>query len=67
LKDKTKENNSESNKRGRTGRKRLFAYSFFIMDIKIKMYVAFGSSMNSEGSAFDRTLEMPRSAGRTLS
>jgi len=51
LKDKAKDNSSESNKRGRTGRKELFTYSFFLMDLDKKIYVAFGSSMKSKRDA----------------
>ncbi len=66
LKDKAKENGSESNRKGRTGRRRLFAYSFFIMDLKTRIYVSFGSSMKSERGAYDRALEMLRSTGITF-
>jgi transposase len=66
LKDKAKENNKDSNKKGRSGRRRLFAYSFFMMDLKTRMYVAFGSSMKSEKDAYDRPLEMLGSTGITL-
>jgi len=45
LKDKAKDNNSESNKRGITGRKKPFTYSLFLMDLDKKIYIAFGSSM----------------------
>ena len=66
LKDKAKENGNESSKRGRTGRKRLFAYSFFMMDLKTRIYIAFGSSMKSERDAYDRAIGMLRSTGITL-
>ena len=37
-------------------KRRLFAYSFALMDLKTRMYIAFGSSMKSEREAFDRTM-----------
>ena len=66
LKDKAKENSNGSSKKGGSGRRRLFAYSFFMMDLKTRMYVAFGSSMKSERDAYDRALEMLGSTGITL-
>jgi len=39
-------------------KKKLFAYMFAIMDLKTRMYVAFGSSMKSEKDAFDRAMMM---------
>jgi transposase len=47
-KDKTKEYSGT----------KAFVYSFKLMDIKSKMYVAFGMSLRSEKEAFDRALEM---------
>lgn len=51
LKEKGKEN---KNKR----KKRLFAYTFRIMDIKSKMYIAYGTSLKSEKDAFEKALKM---------
>jgi len=34
----------------------LFAYMFAIMDLKTRMYIAFGSNIKSEKDAFDRTM-----------
>jgi len=39
-------------------KRKLFAYMFAIMDLKTRMYVAFGSSMKSEKDAFDRAMMM---------
>ncbi len=39
-------------------KRRLFAYSFALMDLKTRMYIAFGSSMKSEREAFDRAMTM---------
>ena len=67
LKDKAKENpvNSEEgrNKVSKIHRKRLFAYSFAIMDLDTRMYVAFGSSMKSEREAYDRAMNLLPSTG----
>jgi len=35
-----------------------FVYSFKLMDLESKMYVAFGMSLKSEKEAFDKTMEM---------
>jgi transposase len=67
LKDKAKENGDESDKRVRSsGKKRLFAYSFFVMDLETRMYVAYCSSMKSEREAYDRAIAMLHSMGITL-
>ena len=67
LKDKAKEDSNGSSKKGRIGRRRLFAYSFFLMDLKTRMYVAFGSSIKSERDAYHRALGMLKSIEMTLS
>jgi len=58
LKDKAKENRNEGddNDKGKQSAKKrkVFAYSFRLMDLKTKM--AFGSSMKSEKEAFDRAM-----------
>ena len=66
LKDKAKENSDSDKKSKSVGRKRLFAYSFFLTDLKTRMYVAFGSTMKSEREAYDRALTMLRTAGIVL-
>ena len=63
LKDLAKENPEKDKKNGagaapKEHRKSLFAYSFALMDLKTKMYIAFGSSMKSEKEAFDRAMTM---------
>ena len=47
-------------------KKRLFAYSFAIMDLKTRMYIAFGSSMKSERGAYDRAMKLLSSMGIEL-
>ena len=59
LKDKAKENRNEGddNKGKQSAKKRkAFAYSFRLMGLKTKMYMAFGSSIKSEKEAFDRAM-----------
>ena len=67
LKDKAKENpvNREEgrNKVSNVHKKKLFAYSFAIMDLDTRMYVAFGSSMRSERGAYDRAMNLLSSTG----
>ncbi len=67
LKDRAKENpvNREDgkNKVSKIHKKRLFAYSFAIMDLDTRMYVAFGSSMKSERGAYDRAMNLLSSTG----
>ena len=61
LKDLAKENPEKDAENGaaaapKENKRRLFAYSFALMDLKTRMYIAFGSSMKSEREAFDRTM-----------
>ena len=69
LKDHAKENASSENDVRKSGnhRKRLFAYSFAIMDLKTRMYISFGSSMRSEREAYDRAIDLLSSIGIELS
>ena len=67
LKDLAKENSGnreeKDGKRSKAHKKRLFAYSFAVMDLKSRMYIAFGSSMKSERSAYDRAMDLLSSIG----
>ena len=67
LKDKAKENpgNGEGNrdKVSKIHRKKLFAYSFAIMDLDTGMYIAFGSSMKSERETYHRAMNLLSSTG----
>ena len=66
LKDLAKENHGDGKDRGKRTkghRKRLFAYSFAIMDLETRLYIAFGSSMKSEREAFDRAMKFLSSMG----
>lgn len=49
-KDKAKESNAKEAK--------AFVYSFKMLDLESKMYVAYGMSLKSEKEAFDRAMEM---------
>ena len=55
LKDKVKNIKTHS-KRGY--KKKLFAYSFKLIDLKSNMYVGFGTSLKSENEAFLETIKM---------
>lgn len=56
-KDKAKENKEiETDKKSK--KKKAFVFSFKLMDLKTKMYVAYGTSLKSEKEAFDRAMEM---------
>ena len=67
LKDLAKENSGnreeKDGKKSGTHKKRLFAYSFAIMDLGTRMYIAFGSSMKSEREAYDRAMKLLSSMG----
>lgn len=43
-----------------------FVYSFRLLDLQSRMYVAYGASFKSEKEAFDRALEMRRECGIKL-
>jgi transposase len=47
-------------------KKKLFAYSFRLMDLGTRMYIAFGSSLKSEKEAFNRAMRMLRRTDITL-
>jgi transposase len=65
LKEKAKENREESKKQEQNGekaKKASFAYSFRLMDLSTKMYVAWGSSMKSEKDAFEKAIQLLKTA-----
>ena len=66
MKDRAKESSDSDGNRQSSGKRRLFAFSFFIMDLNTRMYLAFGSSMRSEREAYGRALGMLNSIGITL-
>lgn len=55
LKDKAKSIETQSKKEYK---KKLFAYSFKLIDLKSNMYVGFGTSLKSENEAFLETIKM---------
>ena len=65
LKDMAKENpdHGEGGKESKGHRKGLFAYSFAIMDLETRLYIALGSSMKSEKGAYDRAMNLLSSIG----
>jgi len=56
LKDKSKKQDGRK-------KKKLFVYSFMLMDLKTKMYVCFGTSFKSEKKAFDKAYKMLQETG----
>ena len=69
LKELAKENpgkrdeKKDGTKKAKEHKKRLFAYSFTIMDLETRLYIAFGSSMKSERDAYDRAMDLLSSIG----
>ena len=63
-KDKAKEAVKEENKDKKE--RRLFAYSFKILDLKTWLYVAYGMSLKSEKNAFDKASFMLSEIGISL-
>lgn len=57
LKDKIKTGEEQSHK------KKLFVYSFNLMDIKTRMYIAVGTSFKSEKGAYDDAIRMAQEQG----
>ena len=53
----------DGTKKAKEHKKRLFAYSFTIMDLETRLYIAFGSSMKSERDAYDRAMDLLSSIG----
>lgn len=41
-------------------KRRMFVYSFALMDFQTRMYIAFGTSFRSERDAYDRAMQMAR-------
>ena len=60
LKDMAKDNpdHGKDAKKSKIHRKRLFTYSFAIMDLQSRLYIAFSSSMKSEREAYNRTMKL---------
>ena len=68
LKDLAKESPKEKEEKGgrkkaKEHKKRLFAYSFTIMYLETRLYIAFGSSMKSEREAYGRAMDLLSSIG----
>ncbi len=63
LKEKIKDADTQSNKESK---KSLFVYSFMLMDLKTRMYVAFGTSFKSEKEAYNLAVGMAKDLGITI-
>ena len=65
LKDMAKENpdHCKDAKKYKGHKKRLLAYSFALMDLQSRLYIAIGSSMKSEREAYDRAMDLLSSIG----
>jgi len=75
MKDKAKEaekikDNGKSKKSNisekSSEKKKAFVYSFKLLDLDSKMYVAYGTSLKSEKEAFDRAMEMLKNIDVTI-
>jgi len=65
LKEKAKEDSSSSfdaddvsKKEEEQSKKRMFAYTFRLMDLSSRMYLCYGSSLKSEKDAYDKAMKM---------
>lgn len=58
LKDKIKDEETQSEHK-----KRLFIYSFCLMDIITRMYIGFGTSFKNEKDAFEKALQVAQQTG----
>ena len=63
LKDKLKENSGEKTSSKKEYKKKTFAYSFTLIDIKTRMYIAYGTSLKSEKEAFLDAMRMLKDIG----
>ena len=50
-------------KESKNHKKRLFTYSFAIMDLETRLYIALSSSMKLEREAYDRAMDLLTSIG----
>jgi len=57
-KDTTKKGGKKDNTTKKGKKRKLFVYTFCLMDLATKMYICFGTSMRSEKEAFDKAMEM---------
>ncbi len=56
--DISNNNNNGADGKSVSHRRRLFVYTFTIMDLATRLYLAYGSSMKSERNAFDKAMVM---------
>jgi transposase len=64
LKDKAK--GSDKVDTASKGKKRMFVYSFALMDFPTRMYIAYGTSFRSERDAYNRAMLMAKEMGIPL-
>ena len=62
LKDKSNKGSGKSSKK-RKDKKMRFTFSFNLMDLDTRLYVGFGTSLNSEKEAFIRAVTMAKDVG----
>jgi transposase len=60
LKDKAKDSAKMAKACKQEKAKRLFVYSFALMDFKTRMYIAFGTSFKSEQNAYNKAMQMAK-------
>lgn len=63
LKDKVKDSKTAGTKNKKASKKKQFVYSFTLMDLDTRMYIAYGTSFKSEKDAFLKAVEMAKSVG----
>jgi transposase len=64
-KDKAKDS-AKLAKASKLKKKKLFVYSFKLMDFRTRMYIAFGTSFKSERNAYDKAIAMAQETGVKL-
>lgn len=57
-KDKAKSAPKDTKNQKKKKKKKLFVYSFKLLALKTRMYIAYGTSMKSEKDAFDKAMNM---------
>lgn len=63
LKDKAKDAEKVAKANKQLKPKRMFVYSFALMDFQTRMYIAFGTSFRSEQDAYNKAIAMAKAMG----
>jgi transposase len=66
IKEKVATEKSKKAEETNNNKKKAFVYSFKLLDLESKMYVAFGTSLKSEKEAFDRAMDMLKNIDVTI-